>query len=238
MSDPTRWQFKPPLWAWLLTLATVAAFSMLSLWQIDRSQEKQALLDLYEQSGEPATVRSASELEALERYAEVTLEGHFEPARQFLLDNMLREGQPGFHVWTPFRLAADDTLVIVDRGWIAEADAPPDAPDANARSIRGRINALPRPGFRMAPPPPEGDWPRRIYFPEQADLQDQLGEAVFDGRLLLDADESPGYRRDWQPINMTPERHLGYAFQWGALALAVFLVFLFVNIERVRPNEP
>ncbi|MCP1727947.1 surfeit locus 1 family protein [Natronospira proteinivora] len=234
MTQQRRWQFKPPVWACLLTLLTVLLFSALSFWQVNRAEEKREILAYFQDEHPAREVVALEDLEGLPPYADVRLRGHFLSDRQFLLENMLREGQPGFHVWTPFKLQDDDAIVIVDRGWIVEQDAPPSAPGEEARTVEGQLNSLPEPGFRLSAPIPSGDWPRRIYFPTRADLEEQLDTVVFDGRLMMSPEESPGYRRDFEPINMPPERHLAYAFQWGALALAVFIVFLVVNLKRVR----
>ncbi len=240
MRHQTDWQFKPPLWAWPLMLLTVLTFSALSLWQLDRAEEKQEILDRFDQGEEPVAVASQVQLADLPPYATVRLEGEFLRERQFLLENMRRDSQPGFHVWSPLRLADDASVIMVDRGWIPESEAPPARPPAGKVRVYGRLDALPRPGFRLSAPIPEGDWPRRIYFPEVDDLEAQLKENILDGRLLMSADHDtgvPGFRRDWQPINMPPERHLGYAFQWAALAVAVLIVFLVVNFKRVKKHE-
>lgn len=236
MTQQRRWQFKPPVWACLLTLLAVLLFAALSAWQIDRAEEKREILADFEADHAPRAVSSVADLDDLPPYADVILSGRFLSEREFLLDNMMRDSQTGYHVWTPFQLRDDEHLVIVDRGWIPEREAPPQSPGAESRTVRGQINSLPEPGLRLSAPAPSGDWPRRIYFPTRADLEDQLDTAVFDGRVMMDPADAPGYRRDFEPINMPPERHLGYAFQWGALALAVFIVFLVVNLKRVdRP---
>ncbi|WP_406672976.1 SURF1 family protein [Natronospira sp.] len=241
MRQQTGWQFKPPWWAWVLLLAGVLIFSSLSAWQLGRAEEKRELLELFEAGAETRVVESAEHWQELERYAPVRLKGRFLPEREFLLESMLREGAPGFHVWTPFRLKADGSLIVVDRGWIADEDVEArlaeQRPSTESLTVAGRVDSLPRPGFRLSAPSPEGDWPRRIYFPEAEDLQSQLGEPVIDGRLLMDAEASPGFRRDWDPINMPPERHLGYAFQWAAVTLAVIILFIVVNLKRVHRNE-
>lgn len=240
MRHQTAWQFKPPLWAWPLTLATVVAFSVLSVWQVCRAEEKREIQAYFERNSAPVEVHTRGDLSELPPYASVDLRGEFLGDRQFLLDNMLREGRPGFHVWSPLRLAGDGTVIIVDRGWIPEADAPPDPPPSGEYRVPGRLSDLPRPGFRLSAPAPDGEWPRSIYFPTVDDLQGQLQENVIDGRLLMSAEAEvgiPGFRRDWQPINMSPERHLAYAFQWAALAIAVFIVFLVVNFKRVNRHD-
>ena len=46
------------------------------------------------------------------------------------------------------------------------------------------------------------------------------------GLLLLDAADPDGYRRDWRPSDFGPERHLGYAVQWFALAGTLVILYL------------
>ena len=41
-----------------------------------------------------------------------------------------------------------------------------------------------------------------------------------------DSAEPDGFVRDWKPSGLTPERHLGYAFQWFALALTLAVLVL------------
>ena len=51
--------------------------------------------------------------------------------------------------------------------------------------------------------------------------------------LLLDADQADGYVRESHlEVGFPPERHLAYAFQWLALAVAVFIVWFWVNLRR------
>lgn len=46
------------------------------------------------------------------------------------------------------------------------------------------------------------------------------------------------YVREYSPdVGLPPERHLAYAFQWVALGLAVFGVWLVVNLRRGRKSE-
>jgi len=49
---------------------------------------------------------------------------------------------------------------------------------------------------------------------------------VIPGVLLLDAAEPDGYLRDWRASDFGPERHLGYAFQWFALAVTLVILYL------------
>jgi surfeit locus 1 family protein len=53
--------------------------------------------------------------------------------------------------------------------------------------------------------------------------------------VYLDADEPDGFLRDWRPQLLSPEKHLGYAMQWFAMALALVVIYVVVNLRR--PEE-
>jgi len=44
--------------------------------------------------------------------------------------------------------------------------------------------------------------------------------------VLLDPAAPDGYRRNWRPSDFGPERHIGYAFQWFALAVTLVILYL------------
>jgi surfeit locus 1 family protein len=51
--------------------------------------------------------------------------------------------------------------------------------------------------------------------------------------LLLDAGAPDGFEREWRPaMRFGPERHLGYAIQWFALALALTVIFVALSLQR------
>jgi surfeit locus 1 family protein len=50
--------------------------------------------------------------------------------------------------------------------------------------------------------------------------------------VLLDPGEPDGYVRDWSPPGFPPIRHIGYAVQWFALALTLFILWVVTNLRR------
>jgi surfeit locus 1 family protein len=106
--------------------------------------------------------------------------------------------------------------------------------DAGPRSVAGRLDQLPVPGIRVgsAQAPGEMGWPRVLNFPTQADVETALGQAVESRILLLDASGPDGYQRDWRPsVGFPPERHLGYAIQWFALAVTLVVIFVALSLK-------
>ena len=54
--------------------------------------------------------------------------------------------------------------------------------------------------------------------------------------VRLDPELKLGWQRDLDvlPNTLPPERHLGYAVQWWALSLAVFITALVLSIRKPR----
>jgi surfeit locus 1 family protein len=55
---------------------------------------------------------------------------------------------------------------------------------------------------------------------------------------LLDPAEPDGYARHWAPPGFPPIRHIGYAVQWFALAAALLVIYLIMNIKRTAAATP
>jgi surfeit locus 1 family protein len=132
-------------------------------------------------------------------------------------------------------------LVLVDRGWVplgsSRSMLPDVTVDATERSVLGRLDTLPVPGIRVGAAESPGDsrWPRVLLFPQPEDLERVLGSRVASRIVLLDADLPDGYERAWRPsIGFGPERHLGYALQWFALALTGVVAFIAMNLRRTH----
>jgi surfeit locus 1 family protein len=220
----------------------VLLFVQLGRWQWHRAAEKTALAAAFAAgTSTPAMALGTRSTTALPRYAQVIVTGRYDPAHQFLLDNMSEGGQVGYEVLTPLHLE-DGRWLLVNRGWVAlpegRRDRLPDlaiaAPDAAL--LRGRLDVLPVTGLAagQAPPAADSSWPKRTSFPTAAQLAAALGEKVEPRQLLLGANERFGFRRNWRSASegFGPERHLGYAVQWwGFAALTVFL-YVLLNLER------
>lgn len=213
-------------------------------WQLNRATAKQALLSAFAAGDREAPLtRPVADQRAEElRYRRLLLRGRYDSQHQILLDNMLQDGRPGYHVMTPL-LRGGGKAVLVNRGWVpanALRTHLPDVPvDGRERRVRGRLNLLPRPGLRLANPPQAADapWPRRLSFPTAGDITAQLGYPVHAYQLMMDPDEDDGYVRDWQPGILGPERHVGYAIQWFAFAIVLVIIYLVVNVRQRPPTR-
>jgi len=222
---------------WLPPLAGlifIVLFSWLGLWQLDRAQQKNDLVALFEDDAPYSRLKNDMPVEIFQR---IELLGQFRNDRQVLIDNIVVGGRVGYYVVSPFRHAPDAPLLIVNRGWVEKSQlrALPDVSVTDEfMSVRGRVGRLPRVGIR----PGEAfegskDWPRVAVYPTLDELAKELDSELLPFVLLLSPDAEDGYVRRWQPPQSGPMMHYGYAFQWFVMALAVF-VLLILNYRKKR----
>ena len=79
---------------------------------------------------------------------------------------------------------------------------------------------------------PASGWPRVLQFPTRDEIEAQTGLHLVEGVMLLDDEAADGYARGWRPVEFGPERHLGYAVQWFALALTLVIIWIVVNWRK------
>lgn len=227
----------------LLGIPVLALLLWLGFWQLDRAAEKRALADAYAAAlaAAPREVATADELLAAPRFAPVTAAGRYVPGRQALLDAQTHEGRAGYRVWTPLALADGGDWVLVDRGWVPAGPDRTARPDLAVGDMRRQVTGLraplPRPGLRLgAPDAEQGAWPRRLVWPDEAALARTWGRPLPAALILLAPGEPDGFVRDWDPVAMPAERHVGYAVQWFSLAAALVVIAL-VLLIRIRRRD-
>lgn len=231
-----------PLGAALTVLGT-ALLMQLGFWQLGRAEQKRTLLDQYAQGQQSQVEITPQNADKLPRYQRAEVTGRYDPSHQFLLDNMpSHAGQPGYRVLTPMQTAAG--WLLVDRGWLPLGKTREELPDIGVgddeRTITGMIDLLPRAGLELDTPAIDASapWPRVLSFPKQHALEQQLGRQLLPGLLLLDASHSDGYERVWEAhIAVTPERHIGYAVQWFALAAAAVIIFIVTSFRTKKATD-
>lgn len=237
-TNNTRKRMKGSIIWFLVAALAAAGFSLLGMWQLDRKAYKEQLLLDFEknqaQAIAPQQLQVDDALLSSHKYATANLKGRFDSDHQLLLDN---QGK-GFHVWTPFAFA--DSIILVNRGWIpwgaTRAEHQNIAVDEAERQIVGRLAPLPISGVSMGAsiPATSPGFPKIVVYPTHEELQQLYGPSLRPYLLWLDEQQPDGYRRDWKPIDMPPERHLGYAVQWFSLAFAVLVIFTLLTVRSAR----
>ncbi len=178
----------------------------LGMWQLRRADEKRVLFDSFAAGTDAARLIDLG-TPRLPRYQRIEANGHYDQARQILIDNMVDAGRAGYFVITPFALTGGG-WVFVNRGWVplgaSRAVRPTIPVSSDTRHLRGRCDNLPS----------ESSWTKAT------DL------------VLLDPAEPDGYVRNWAPPGFPPMRHIGYAVQWFALALTLLVIWVVTNLHR------
>jgi surfeit locus 1 family protein len=235
--------WRPSPFGAALTIVGTALLMQLGFWQLGRAEQKQTLLNQYTKGQQSQVEISPQNSSALPRYQRGQVTGRYDPSHQILLDNMpSHTGQPGYRVLTPLQTSAG--WLLVDRGWLPLGATRSDLPDIAVsdaeRTITGIIDELPRAGLELDIPPVDASapWPRVLSFPKQSALEQQLGRKLISGVLLLDASQPEGYERFWEAhIGLTPERHIGYAVQWFALAAAAVIIFIVISFRTKKATD-
>jgi surfeit locus 1 family protein len=235
-----RRDFEVSFFLTIIYLLILSLLISLGFWQLERATEKRLFLQQQQQRIK-SILNLTSETEdnlKLLRYRAVMIEGHYEPQKQFLIDNQIVKGKAGYFVMTPFVLKHSTKAVLINRGWL---QANPDRsllPDIalleNQNQIVGRINNFPSVGLKLqgAEIPTEG-WPSVVQVAESKVLAKKLGYDLFSFQVELDPMQPQGYNRQWlEKTIMPPEKHIGYAVQW--FGLAITLTFLFFWHSRKK----
>ena len=231
--------FRPGLVPTLVVLALLPGLIALGCWQLDRAEQKRALMATYSERQLAAPVMAAQLPQLAEpAFYPVHLYGRFDSQHSLLLDNQMRDGKAGVELLQPFHDQASGQWLLVNRGWLPWPDrrvpvqfATPEA----AVALEASVYVAPGKAFQLHPDPPGGPWPHLLTAIDAASLWQQLGRDGFGHELRLQAGPA-SYRLDWPVVAMGPEKHLGYATQWFALATTLVLLYLYFGWHR-HPKE-
>ena len=216
----------------------------LGVWQLSRSEEKAQLLARQEAATHAEVIdlnrQAPLDSEAV-RYQKVSATGHYDGEHQFLVDNQILEGKPGYFVLTPFLLDSGGA-VLVNRGWLALGKDRTVFPDVSikqpAQHILGRINHFPAVGIKLKGAEiPTNTWPALVQIVDSEVLSAKLARQLYDFQIELDADQVEGYQRLWK-INtiISPEKHIVYAVQWFGLALTLTALFFWKSSKKTSEH--
>ncbi len=236
-------RFRPTLWPTLATLLVFPVLLGLGWWQLERADFKrteEARLEV-EDARTPALLGAGLGEQVAQpeswNHRRVRATGHHLSAH-FLLDNRTRGGVAGYHVLTPLAFDEARTLgVVVNRGWIAlgpdRARLPAIETPAGMLEVRGRARVpgeaflLGEAGYR------DEGWPRVVQSIELDEMEKALDMDLLPFVVEQNPDDPHGFVREWRAYGgLSPNRHLGYAFQWFALAATLLVIYVVVNVRR------
>jgi len=236
-----RYRFAPALWPSIAFIVVFPVLLGLGLWQMERAAVKR---DLVEQRAArelvaPLQLDRETTLTVDDRYRPAEVRGHYVAEQQWLQDNRVYRGQPGYHVFTPFQpVGGDAPRLLVNRGWVsvgAARDLLPALPVPQAEvTLNGRLDSPASVGLVLGDVPLDSIADRVVVQSlDIAALAAARGMDLLRYALVLDEGQPGALQYDWSPIpEMGPEKHLGYAVQWFGLAVALLIIFVGVNTRR------
>jgi surfeit locus 1 family protein len=224
-----------------LTIATAIMLAILlglGFWQLERRQQKLALIARVEghMASAPVSLDAALTLDAdSAQYRRVMLRGRFDHAKEAYVFTAAPGGDAVYHVLTPF--IDRGRVMLVDRGEVPKAKRDP-ATRAEA-NVPGETEVT---GVWRVPDPPgaftgKPDLAHRIWY-----ARDLAGIAAADGLVLaapvlVEADATPnpgGWPRGGQTVVTFRNEHLNYAITWFCLAAGLLGIWLAYHVSRGR----
>lgn len=226
----------------LAAAAVIGACIWLTLWQIDRAGQKRALLERAGQ-GQPVALADTRGDEPLP--LRIRAVGNWRPERQILIDNRIRNGQPGVFVLTPLEID-DGRVFLVNRGWASwparGAELPDPSPGAVRTELSGLLNTPPGVGARIGPGrapsanvDQEPPGPVLMTWLDPDATRTALGHEVDTRVVQLDPQHPAHLTGDaWKLVAFGPDRHLGYALTWATMAATVALIWIILGVRQWR----
>jgi surfeit locus 1 family protein len=224
----------------VLALIGICLLCGLGCWQLARAKQKSLLLQTFaaRTAHSPLSEQDIAKSGDL-RFYRARLTGRFDNAHSILLDNKVFHGKVGYEVYTPFLVTGTRQVILVDRGFLplgASRSQLPVIPNIfGTVSILGVLN-LPSAYISLGKMTDnvQVSWPLRVEYIDLAQLSKLMSNALFTHALILDPKDKSALPLEWQIVTMSPEKHVGYAIQWFALALTLLIIFLALN--RVNKN--
>ena len=208
--------------------------SSLGLWQIERAAEKDNIIEKFnELQNNPHkpinTEDKFANWEPISSYGTFT---------QYIIleDNALLDGQAGYKVYQYFRFE-ENSGVFVNRGFIARGRLKNEVPEITTPSgqffIKG--SALYKNSNAFVKNIEESD--KRIIqefniglisnvYPELR--ADNIRPYIFN----LDKNDQFKFKEIEKPINMSSDKHIGYAIQWFGLSVVLVVMTLIAFLKK------
>lgn len=239
------WHFAPGRWPTVAAALLFPGLCALGFWQLDRADQKLRLQQHHDaQVQAPMRVLDNAPVEARDvLFRRVMAHGRYDVAHEFLLDNRVHQGQVGYQVITPLRLAGSDRLLLVNRGWVALGRDRRDLPRTEAPrgevTVQG-VAVLPSaPGLRLGPAFPEGEtWPRVWQYLDIAGFARRTNASVLPVLLELAPEGPGGFVRQWARHDRGVAMHQGYALTWFSLAAVLAVLYILLNTQKISKRQP
>jgi cytochrome oxidase assembly protein ShyY1 len=237
----------------LLTLLLLPLLVTLGFWQLERAAEKTLIAEQDAMRAAAPAQPLATLLDAPPEelaYRRVTVSGYFLPEPLIYLDNQIRDGRYGHDVFGLFYDRSSARYALINRGWVPGDSSRRSLPEVSTPeqdlTLSATVYVPPGEPYLLAEEQFAGrESPllvQSVVSPAlRALVSRDLAQPLFAWELRMTPEQPGGFRRDWPVVNVSPEKHRGYALQWFTMAAALLLLFIVRSsniLSLVRGQSP
>jgi len=232
----SRWRQPRFVVGLCLTLLAIAIMARLGIWQLERMEEKSLRLASIAQKKDngPLSLAALNTLDQDIQDYPVGVNGRVSADFLIYLDNQIENGRVGYQVLAP--VITDAGQVLVNFGWVAATTSRQELPAVTLPDQLSNAEGVIRiptdnPVIReTATRLDEGQL--LLQQIDMAHVEQVTRQTFLPFVVQLSTPEDPRFVRNWQPVVMAPEKHLGYAIQWFGLAIAAAVIACVVFFSR------
>lgn len=236
-----NYQFRPRLITTVLVLLLLPVLIGLGFWQLARADQKRAIIAAQnaKHAMPPKRINDKdAESEDLE-FRRLQVTGTFLTKYQIYIDNKTHESEVGYDVVTPLQIENSKHVVLINRGWVALGVSRQTLPRIETPRAMVTLTGMAKYHLRDVVSFGFGNrsnqgWPAVMRWIDIKSLKSETKLELLPYMLLLDPGAPDGFVREWKFINMPPEKHISYAVQWFAMATALAVIYLIVNLKRIK----
>ena len=233
--------FAPNLVPTMFFLLVLPVLLRLGFWQLDRAEEKRSLIALFKKQDTLGPLQVSKDLKINKNvnYRSAQVVGHYNIDKQVFIDNKINQGKTGVYVLTPFKLKNSNYSILINRGWVPmvidRSSLPEIQTPQEEMKLNGKIKTSNEKPFTVGEKfQSNTGWPALMQWVNVPEIEKKSGLKLLPYMFLLDEKEKSGFVRNWKPVVMQPEKSTSYAVQWFALALALTIIYIVVNLKKVE----
>ncbi|MFT7198708.1 MAG: surfeit locus 1 family protein [Glaciecola sp.] len=258
------WIRKLPILPTIITLLCVVIMFGLGIWQLERKVQKDTrLAQISErQSNRPYKLSELLTEHTASNNSDVDIQdfpvsfaGTAQMDTLFFIDNRIVSGRIGYELVVPIITMGGD-IVLVNFGWLRGSGIRGQLPELSAE-VRALFSNQSRDFTGVVSYPSLnrmvsetniafGQFPALLQQIDVAQIHPHLSAMGFlqSGKLFpfvvnLAPEPNSEFVRNWQPVVMSPEKHLGYAVQWFGLGIAALTIYLLslMKLFKTKNNK-
>jgi len=236
-----NWLFYPRLITSVFAVIFFILFLCLGFWQLDRAEQKRELQLFFNEKQEKEIINLNNDFITLNDnfiWRRVTVTGSFLEHQQILLDNQVNGGQAGYYVYTPFKAIDTEDIFLVNRGWLPIGKDRNKSPELISTkgevTIHGVLKKEPKTGVLLMDNHVERltEHVTRLQKIDINEISSLTEIKLIPYIIRISSASEYGYIRDWKLRNSGENVHIGYAYQWFAFAVTLFVIYFVMNIKK------